>query len=99
METLFQILLLSLGAILGLILLPWAIFVLARISSASIGSITGMVAGSFQSASQRFGSWQAQRTILNQAANKVNSSRVRFSRTRQTSPETYGMAALLKQTI
>lgn len=100
MDSAVQLAFVVVALIVGLSLLPWVVYILVRLLSATYGTVAGAVVGSFQVGGEQFGAWLSERSILAQASAVAKASR----RRRGTSPgaanpEVYTLAELLRRAV
>lgn len=88
-----------LAAVLIIALLPWIIYVIVRVSAATVASVGGTIANSFQAAADHKDLWRLRQAIANQILQAVKSGRSRMWNKERGNSDVYAMHIVLRDLI
>lgn len=88
-----------LAAVLIIALLPWIIYVILRISAATVASVGGAIADSFQGAADHKDLWRLRQAIANQIQQAVKSGRSRMWNKQRGKSDVYALHVVLRNLI
>jgi hypothetical protein len=88
-----------LAAVGTIALLPWVIYVMLRISTATVASVGGAIANSFQAAADHKSLWRLRQAIADQIQQAAKSGRSRMWNKRHGNSDVYAMHIVLRNLI